>query len=292
MLANLDNEVHFKKVFTDVEVFTAFVKDILGIDVHISKVETEKVLLHKASAIKFKMDLFAEDKETRTIVEIQKVDYDYTYDRFSHYFLANLIDVQRSSTDYSYDKEIYVIVVVTSAYKIVDKTGNPVKKDVLITDINPCDLNGEVIRMTNRKMIILNPTYPQPNTPERISDWLNLIKESMKNPGTPNINMNNPAIAKAASLADFDKLSPEELADSKIDVMRRKAAAVRESQSKEEGIEEGIEKGKTMERAKAEAKEENMILSMDKAGLPISQIALITQKTEEEVQQIIKKYKL
>ena len=92
MLANLDNEVHFKKVFTDVEVFTAFVKDVLGIDLHISKVETEKVLLSKVSAIKFKMDLFAEDKEARTIVEIQKVDYDYTYDRFSHYFLANLID--------------------------------------------------------------------------------------------------------------------------------------------------------------------------------------------------------
>ena len=77
MLANLDNEVHFKKVFTDVEVFTAFVKDVLGIDMHISKVETEKVLLSKVSAIKFKMDLFAEDKETRTIVEVQKVDYDY-----------------------------------------------------------------------------------------------------------------------------------------------------------------------------------------------------------------------
>ncbi len=93
MLANLDNEVHFKKVFTDVEVFTAFVKDVLGIDIHIDKVETEKVLPSKVSAIKFKMDLFAEDKATRTVVEIQKVDYDYTYDRFSHYFLANLVDI-------------------------------------------------------------------------------------------------------------------------------------------------------------------------------------------------------
>ena len=44
MLANLDNEVHFKKVFTDVEVFTAFVKDVIGIEVKINKVETEKVL--------------------------------------------------------------------------------------------------------------------------------------------------------------------------------------------------------------------------------------------------------
>ncbi len=286
MLANLDNEVHFKKVFTDVGIFTAFVKDILGIDVRISKVETEKVLLSKVSSIKFKMDLFAEDKATRTIVEIQKVDYDYTYDRFSHYFLANLVDVQRSSADYAYDKEIYVIVVVTSAYKIIDKTGTPVKKDVIITDINPRDLNGEIIRMTNHKMIILNPTYTQPKTPERISDWLNLIKESMKNPENPNINRSNPAIAKAASLADFDNLSPEELAESKIDVMRRKAAAVRESQSKEEGVEEE----RVRATVQAAIKEENIILNFHKIGVSVADIALATQKTSDEVQAIITKH--
>jgi hypothetical protein len=32
MLANLDNEVHFKKVFTDIDVYTAFVNNVLGID--------------------------------------------------------------------------------------------------------------------------------------------------------------------------------------------------------------------------------------------------------------------
>jgi hypothetical protein len=31
MLANLDNEVHFKKVFTDIDVFCGLVKDVLGI---------------------------------------------------------------------------------------------------------------------------------------------------------------------------------------------------------------------------------------------------------------------
>lgn len=86
MLVNLDNEVHFKRVFTDVEVFTAFVQDVLGIALKIDQVETEKVLPSKVGAIKFKMDLFAEDKESRTVVEIQKVDYDYTYNRFAHYF--------------------------------------------------------------------------------------------------------------------------------------------------------------------------------------------------------------
>lgn len=242
MLANLDNEVHFKKVFTDVEVFTAFVKDVLDIDVHIDKVETEKVLPSKVSAIKFKMDLFAEDKDSRTVVEIQKVDYDYTYDRFAHYFLANLIDNQRKSKDYSFAKDVYIIVVVTAAYKISDNTGKPIKNDVLVTDINPRDLKGQVIQMNNHKMVILNTTYVQTDTPEAILDWLNLIRESMKNPENPNINTSKPAIVKAASLANIEDLSPEQLAEAKIQEMRKEAVAVIEDTTRKETKDEGIKR--------------------------------------------------
>ncbi len=245
MLANLDNEVHFKKVFTDVEVFTAFVKDVLGITLHIDKVETEKVLPSKVSAIKFKMDLFAEDKASRTVVEIQKVDYDYTYDRFSHYFLANLIDVQRQSRDYSFTKDVYIIVVVTSAYKISDITGKPIKEDVLLTDINPRNLKGDVIAMNKHKMVILNTTHIQTDTPDEILDWLNLIRESMKNPENPQINMQKKAIVRAAELADIDELSPEQQADAKIQEMRKEAVAMIEDNTKREAIKRILLRGKT-----------------------------------------------
>ena len=245
MLANLDNEVYFKKVFTDVEVFTAFVKDVLGIDMHIQKVETEKVLPSKVSAIKFKMDLFAEDKETRTVVEIQKVDYDYTYNRFAHYFLANLIDTQRKSTNYAFAKEVYVIVIVTSAYKISDKNGKPIKNDVLITDINPRDLRGNVIEINNHKMVILNTTNIQPETPIAIFDWLNLIRESMKNPENPNINTQKTAIAKAAKLANIDDLTPEQLAAAKIHEQRKETVAFIEDSTKKEAIKKILKRGKS-----------------------------------------------
>lgn len=231
MLANLDNEVHFKKVFTDVEVFCAFAKDILGIEMQITKVETEKVLPSKVSAIKFKMDLFAESIDHRTIVEIQKVDYDYTYDRFANYFLANLIDTQRTSKDYGFGKEVYIIVVVTSAYKMSDKNNKPIKTDVLITDINPRDLKVQVIPMNNHKLVILNTTYVQNDTPEAILDWLNLIRESMKNPENPNINTSKSAIVRAAQLANLDNLSPEQIAEAKIQEMRKEAVAIIEQQS-------------------------------------------------------------
>ena len=242
MLANLDNEVYFKKVFTNVEVFTAFVKDVLNIDIQIDKVETEKVLSPKASAVKFKMDLFAEDKKNRTVVEIQKVDYDYTYDRFAHYFMANIIDLQRSSRTYAFEKDVYIIVVVTSAYKISDKNGQPIKEDVMITDINPRNLKGELIEMNNHKMFILNTSYDNQGTPQDIVDWLDLIRESMVNPENPHINTKKIAIVKAAELAEHENLDPEELADAKIQEMKKVAVALITNQAQKEVTDKGIVK--------------------------------------------------
>lgn len=242
MLANLDNEVFFKKVFTDVEVFTAFVKDVLGIELTIDKVETEKIITGRVGAIKFKMDLFAKDKSKRTVVEIQKIDYDYTYDRFTHYFLGNLIDMQRSSKTYNFAKEVYIIVVVTSAYRISDKTGKPIKDDVLITDVNPRTLQGEMRDMYNHKMVILNTTYVDKNTPPEIRDWLDLIIESMQHPDNPSINTRKPAIVRAAMLAEHDDISPEQLADAKIQEMRKETVAFVEDITRKEVTEKVTEK--------------------------------------------------
>lgn len=252
MLANLDNEVHFKHVFTDVEVFTEFSRDILGIDLQITKVETEKVLPNSVSAIKFKMDLFAEDKTNRIIVEIQKVDYDYTYDRFAHYFLGNLIDTQRSSKDYSFAKDVYIIVVVTSAYRMTDKHHRPIKEDVLLTDINPRNLDGQVCYMHDHKLVILNTTNVTAETPENIKDWLDLIKESMQNPTQPKINLQKKGIAKAAQLATTNLLTPEQLAEAKEQEMRKAAVVFIQDRSRQEGIQEEKDKGiqKALKRGK------------------------------------------
>ena len=243
-IANLDNEVYFKNVFTDVEIFKGFVKDILGIEMNIIKVETEKVLPSKVSPIKFRMDLFAEDFENRTVVEIQKVDYDYTYDRFSHYFFANLVDLQKSSRTYSFEKEVYVIVVVTSAYKITEKNGRPIKDAVLVTDTNPRSLQGEMRDMHNHKMVILNTTNIKEDTPKLFKDWLDLIAESMKaNQDLSKINQTNKAIAKAVHRAGLNDLSPEELAEAKELEMKSLARALLIDNSFNDGLEEGLEKG-------------------------------------------------
>lgn len=290
MLVNLDNEVHFKRVFTDVEVFCAFVKDVLGIDMNISKVETEKVLLNKVSAIKFRMDLFAEDPEQRAVVEIQKIDYDYTYDRFTHYFLGNLIDMQRDSKTYKFAKDVYIIVVVTSAYRISDKTGQPIKDDVLVTDINARTLSGEVRDMYNHKMVILNTTYVTPNTPSAIRDWLDLITESMKHPYDPQINKSKPAIVKAAKLAEIDNVSPEELADAKIQEMRKETVAFVEDTARTEGIAEGEAKGRAEGEKKAQ--DAGILNALESGFLDKEKVAQIFKVTVEYVEGIAQKHNI
>jgi hypothetical protein len=276
MLANLDNEVYFKKVFTDVEVFCAFVKDILGIDMKITKVDTEKVLPSKVSAIKFRMDLHAEDKAQRTVVEIQKVDYDYTYDRFTHYFLGNLIDMQRDSKTYKFAKDVYIIVVVTAAYRINDKDGQPIKDDVLVTDINPRTLNGEMRDMCNHKMVILNTTNVTPDTPSNIRDWLDLIIESMKNPYHPKINTKKPAIKKAARLAEINNISPEQLAEAKIQEMRKATIALVEDMAKAEAKAEA-EKKYAAALKKAEKAAEKKLKAVEQA------LKVATEESEKQL---------
>ena len=294
MLANLDNEVHFKKVFTDVTVFCAFVKDVLGIDMNITKVETEKMLPSKTSAIKFRMDLFAEDTANRTVVEIQKVDYDYTYDRFTHYFTGNLVDVQRLSKTYEYAKDVYIIVVVTSAYRMRDKNGVLIKDDVLITDINPRTLNGEVREMHNHKLVVLNSTHTTIHTPPAIRDWLDLIKESIKNPENPQINTSKPAIARAAQLAEADNIDPEEVADAKIEEMR-KVTLARVELDADKKVQAAQDEAKTAQdeakaaQDEAKAAQKQSIINLIKKGkLSAEDIADVFGVTTADVKQIEK----
>lgn len=255
-LGNLDNEVYFKKVFTDVEVFRAFVKDVAGVDMDVDKVETEKVLERRTTPIRFKMDLFAESKDHRVIVEIQKVDYSTNYNRFIHYFLANLIDQQTSSVDYSFAREVYTIVVITAPYKISERDGRPIKDDVLLTSLNPRTLAGEVREVFGHKLIFLNPNYLGDDTPAEIRDWMMLIHESIKNPDNPKINLEKAAIRKAANLAALESATPDELYEAKNEEERKATAAVLEAygaqNEKLRGIRNAIKMGKLSRQEIAE----------------------------------------
>ena len=284
MLSNLDNEIIFKKAFTNKIVFTQFVKDIVGIDIEVAKIETEKKFDEKlgymvtelVECIDIKFDIFAESKDHRVIVEIQKVEYDYNFDRFMNYFLSAIIDQQRSSIlrlssvteKYKIEQTVYTIVVLTAPYKIKTKDGDFIQDEVLLSKLNPQNLLGEEKKIFGRELYFLNSHDRKENTPQRYKDWLDLIYESINNPENPNINISNQGIKKASELIDKDMLTNEERTLMK-EYEGRKVVLRNE---REEGQKE---------------KSEEIAIVMFSENEPIEKIVKYTGLTTNEIEEII-----
>lgn len=235
MLVGLDNEVIFKKAFTDKLVFTGFIKDILGFEVEVEKIETEKAFIPKVGNIAFKYDVFAETIDKRVIIEIQKVDYDHNFDRFLHYHLQGITQQQQTSRDYKIPKTVYTIIFFTTPYTISEKNGQPIKDEFLLSSLNPKNLKDFERDIYGHQLIFLNPNYRTNETPPDIKDWLDLIYESIHNPENPKINLSKPAIKKASELIDYNDMSPEEITASKDEEARKATLTIYEEKGRIEG---------------------------------------------------------
>jgi len=215
MLGNLDNEVIFKKAFTNKIVLEAFVKDILGIDVELAIIETEKKFSPNIGYVDFELDIFAETKDKRIVIEIQRVEYDHHFDRFLHYFLMLIAEQQKSAKEYNIDQTVYMIVVLTAPYTINEKNGKAIKDEVLLLNINPQTLAGKVRNLYGHQFVCLNPNYPDESTPQNIRDWLDLIYQSIHSPERTVLNVENLGIKKAIELISFENLTPTERTEAK-----------------------------------------------------------------------------
>jgi hypothetical protein len=229
MLSSLDNEVVFKKAFTDKTVFQCFVKDILGLDVQVGKIETEKRFYPKIGNIDFELDIYAETLDKRMCIELQKVQYDYTNDRFLHYFMMLIAGQQQSAKEYAIGQTVYQIVVMTLPYTLKDLTGRVLTDEMLITTFTTRNA-AKVERLLYRhSMVTLNPNHRDPSTPKSVKDWLDFIYESMHHPENPSINRQNVGIQRAAELIEVAKLTPKQLAATKSVEQARSAKIAQET---------------------------------------------------------------
>lgn len=270
-LGSLDNEVIFKKAFTDKLVFTTFVHDVLGIDVEIDRIETEKRFEPKVGYVDFELDIFAETTDKRIVIEIQRVEYDSNFDRFLHYFLMTIAEQQKRSRAYGIEQTVYVIVVLTAPYKINDKNGKPIKDEVLLTRLNPRTLDGQERELYGHQFVCLNPNYQTAETPLSIRDWLTFIYQSIHNPENPVINSANEGIRRAADLISFENLTPEERRFSKDKESAKIVIAVNENAVRSE--------------ARSEAKSE-VAANLLRAGMSPDVVASMTMLTTEQVKEI------
>jgi hypothetical protein len=170
-VASLRYGVIFKKAFSDPDIFKAFVKDFLGIELVIDKVETEKSFDQPIGNVDTRFDLFAEDKQNRIIVDIQHVRYGDHYDRFLHYHCAALLEQVASSQDYRPNKQVFTLVVLTS--------GDRHKVDIATIDFDPKDRKGKPLNEIGHKILYVCPKYVTEETPEPYREWLLAIQDSL-----------------------------------------------------------------------------------------------------------------
>jgi predicted transposase/invertase (TIGR01784 family) len=234
-VAPLRYGVIFKKAFGQVDIFKAFVKDIIGIELDIDKVETEKSFSQQIGNVKVEFDLYAEDIKNRVIVEIQHQNGTDHYDRFLHYHCVALLEQAANSKSYSPQLSVYTIVVLTS--------GDNHKTDVAVIDFDPKDKNGKGLGVIKHKVIYLAAKYVDDNTPLLYREWLNAINESLTE-RIEESNYSRPELQKVISLIAKNLVSPEDKYQMIEEYNFEQAKKERFDKGVETGVKLGIEQSK------------------------------------------------
>ena len=261
-VASLQYGVIFKKAFSDKDVFKGFVRDILGINLEIDKVETEKQFNPVIGHVNVKFDLYAEDSKNHIIVEIQHDRNDDHYDRFLHYHCVALLNQAKNAEEYRPKTTVYTIVVLTS--------GDRHQCDVSVIDFNPKRLNGTALNEFKHKVVYLCPKYVDENTPLLYQEWLRVINESLSRQ-VDESQYRLAEIQTALLRIEEDGITPDE-----------RALMIEESYSQkaeQRGIEQGIDEGK---HTKAIEIAKNL-LAMD---LDIESIVRATGLTSVEIENL------
>ena len=202
-VASLRYGVIFKKAFSQPDIFKAFVKDFIGIELNIDQVEMEKSFDPPIGNVDSRFDLFAEDKQNRIIVDIQHVRYADHYDRFLHYHCAALLEQVASSQDYHPSQKVFTIVVLTS--------GDRHKVDMATIDFDPKDRKGKPLNEIGHKILYICPKYVAEDTPEPYREWLLAIADSLDEE-VDETAYQRPEIQRIFELIARDLISPKEYA--------------------------------------------------------------------------------
>jgi len=266
-VASLQYDVIFKKAFVQVDVFKAFVKAVLDIDLEIDKVETEKSFRPPIGYVNSRFDLFAQDEKNRIIVDIQHWQSDSHYDRFLHYHCAAMLEqIPRGHNTYSPELKVFTIVVLTTT----DKHG----KDVLTIDFDPKDLQGNGVNEIPHKVIYLCPKCVNENTPPEYKEWMEAIDDSLDEQ-VDESHYHHTMIQKIFNAIEEDGLTPTD----RYFMIEENEKREFEKKFKKEGLNEGIKEGKLKEK-------QTIAKNLLAANVAIDIIVQSTNLTASEIERL------
>jgi len=266
--------VIFKKAFSELSVFKRFVLDIIGIEIEIEKVETEKSFAEPVGKIASRYDLFAEDVKNRIIVDIQHERHADHYHRFLHYHCAALVEQAGNYSEYRAARTVYTIVILTS--------GDKHRQDVGIIDFDPKNLEGKGFGEIEHKIFYICPKYMNEKTPEPYREWLRAIEDSLDGK-VDESSYSIPEVKKIFNLIERDTVSPEERARIIEEKLKDQYIDDKFNEGRQFGIHEGILKG--IAQGKVEGKVEGIAEGIEKKARETARIML---KEGIEIKLIVK----
>ncbi len=211
-VASLQYDVIFKKAFGDPATFTAFVKDFTGVNIEITKVETEKSFRPAIGPADSHFDLFAEDTKNRIVVDIQHDRLTDHYDRFLYYHCAAMLELTARSETYRSQIRVYTLVVLTS--------GDKHQTDIATIDFDPKDLKGNPLKEIFHKIIYICPKYVTAETPAAYREWLQAIDDTLDEE-VDETQYTNPAIRKVFDCIEESRVTPQDRAKMKDEAARK-----------------------------------------------------------------------
>jgi len=243
-VASLRYDVIFKKAFSHPNLFTALVKDFLGIQLEIDEVENDKAFIPPVGNVATKFDLFAEDKKNRVIVEVQHAHDSDTYERFVYYQCSSMVETIISS-----DNDSFPITVITIVF--FTQTPSP-DSGIIEHDFEPRDfitgkLLDKVYQCKHKLLFVFTNKSAHTKTPKPYREWMQAIHDSLDGK-VDEADYTNPSIQALFQVIEKDKITPEERKRMKEEHNWEEAEMRKFKEGKDEGIKEGKKKMKEAAR--------------------------------------------
>jgi type I site-specific restriction-modification system R (restriction) subunit len=242
----------FKKAFRKPHIYSAFVRDILGIEFDAKEVFQEYAFHPSVGRVNIRYDLFAEDPTRRVIVEMQHIRDDDTMDRFLYYHLIGQVEQVQGSDTYRFQRKVYTVVLLTRL-----PTKEEQRFDVGVLTSRLSTLEGEEIKDFGHRLVFVNARVKKEGTPEGVKRWMDLIEDSLDEQ-VDESKYSDPVMREVIEEIERDKASEDELYKLKEEAVWEGVKRGLEEQRKEEARarQEAEEKAKAEEQARQVAEEE------------------------------------
>src|SRR5580704_3496772 len=164
----------FKKAFSDPLAFHALVEAAVGIDFTPDHIEQEYSYRQPVSRVNVAYDLFAEDAARRTIVELQHIREDTTYDRFLYYHAISLVEQIVSNERYKFERDVYTLVLFT---RWPDDPA--LRYGRAVCDLDPVTDEGARLNVYRHRLVFVHARAPMEKLPPSLRPLMGLMDDTL-----------------------------------------------------------------------------------------------------------------